>query len=75
MNRRQKQMAKEIFKRVARENGVSVDEMRKEIQKSINKAITSTDPTAQNIWREVPRDGDIPTPEEYFIYCVQKLRQ
>lgn len=54
--------------RVAAENGVTVKEVREEIQKAIEEGMKSSDPQAIEFWKNYPKKGEKPTPEELRIY-------
>lgn len=54
--------------RVAAENGVTVKEVREEIQKAIEEGMKSSDPQAIEFWKNCPKKGEKPTPEELIEY-------
>ena len=60
--------AKKAISKVAAENGVTVKEVREEIQKAIDEGMKSTDPQAVELWKNCPKKGDKPTPEELIEY-------
>lgn len=67
-----------VYKKVARANGVTVKEVKREIQTVINSAWT--DPINNNeITRayqsRVPSKGKIPTPNELIRFAVSELRK
>ena len=66
MNRSQRRKA---IKRVAKANGVSVEEVRDEMQKAIMHAYRKPNSEAQ----AVPKKGKFPTPEEFIDYCHKKV--
>lgn len=41
------------FEKIARKEGVSVDEVRREIQKAIDDAMQSDDPAVQSYWKNI----------------------
>lgn len=62
---------RKIYRKIAKENGVSVQEVRREMQAAITEAYT--DPLNDNeitkaYQKQVPRKGEIPTPEELIRY-------
>ena len=62
---------KKILKRIAKENGVTVEEVREEMQKAITEAWKN--PPADGgvtaaYQRKVPCKGEVPTPEE-LVCC------
>jgi len=63
-------MNRSIIRKIAKENGVSVAEARREMQAAINE--TYKNPNAAAL--AVPRKGDVPTPEEFIVYVAQRVR-
>lgn len=64
-----KNKGKDIIKKVAKVNGVSEAEVRKEINIAIDEGMKSTDPEAMAFWAQLSKNGRRPTPEE----VVEKL--
>ncbi|MDE6746062.1 MAG: hypothetical protein K2J72_05420 [Oscillospiraceae bacterium] len=65
--------AKNAISKVAQDNGISVEEVRAEIQKTIDEGMKSTSPQAVEFWKKVPRKGEKPTPEEFIDYMREYL--
>lgn len=63
--------AKKAISKVAAENGVTVKEVREEIQKAIDEGMKSTDPQAIELWKNCPKKGEKPTPEELIEYISE----
>jgi len=63
-------MNRSIIRKIAKENGVSIAEVRREMQAAINE--TYKNPNAAAL--AVPRKGDVPTPEEFIVYVAQRVR-
>lgn len=57
-----------ILKDIANENGVSLENVMKEIEIAIIAGMSNSDPRIQAFWRNVPKKGDIPTPVELIAY-------
>lgn len=69
---------RKIYRKIAKENGVSVQEVRREMQAAITEAYT--DPLNNNeitkaYQNRVPRKGEIPTPEELIHYLSGQAGQ
>ena len=64
---------KTLFERLARERGISVEEMRSIISARIEQGMNDPDPVKRASWERIPRAGDIPTPEEWLRYAVEQL--
>ena len=68
-------MEEHLFERLARERGISVEEMRKIISARIEKGWNDPDPEKRAQWRKIPCAGDIPTPDEWLRYSVEHLKE
>ena len=64
---------KTLFERLARERGISVEEMRAIISARIEQGMNDPDPIKRASWERIPRAGDIPPPEEWLRYAVEQL--
>lgn len=62
-----------LFERLARERGITVEEMRAIISARIEKGLHDPDPEKRAQWERIPCAGDAPTPEELLRYVVEKL--
>lgn len=62
------------FEKIARKEGISVDEVRQEIQKAIVDAMQSDDPAVQAYWRKIKFKGKKPTPEEVVLYIAKQVK-
>ena len=56
---------------IAAKEGISVEEVSREIQLAIDDAMKNPDPKVQAEWRKIPKKGKKPTPEE-VIEIVSK---
>lgn len=70
-----KERATEILRQVALENGVSLTEVRKEIQIAIEAGMSNPDPAVQSEWKAISQDGHPPSPEDLIIYLVKKIKR
>lgn len=62
-----------LFERLAYERNISVEEMRERIAARIERGWNDPDPEKRAQWRKIPCDGEIPTPEEWLKYAVERL--
>lgn len=62
-----------FFKRMAKERGITEEELKEQIQQRIIAGLNSPDPVRRNQWEAIPHEGDIPTPEEFIHFVVEKL--
>ena len=67
-----KQCVKDSLKILAKQRGISVKELKIEIEETIEEARTSDDPEQQRLYQKV-FGNKTPTPEE-FIYKLSKYR-
>ena len=62
-----------ILSRVAKQNNMTVQQVRSEIRIAMDQARKSTDPKAQAMWNSIPSKGDSPTLEEFMEYLLRRL--
>ena len=74
MNRTSLKSAQSAIKKIADRDGVSVDYVRKQIQLAMLNGLSSTDPQVKGYWNSIPRNGEIPTPEELIIYVAETVK-
>lgn len=63
-----------IFERLARERNITVEEMKKIISARIEAGMKDPDPARRAQWERIPHAGDIPTPEEWLRYAVDRIK-
>ncbi|OUO80706.1 hypothetical protein B5F53_03060 [Blautia sp. An249] len=59
---------------MARERNITVEEMRAIISARIKKGWNDSDLEKRAQWRKIPCAGDIPTPDEWLRYVVERLK-
>lgn len=67
-------MAEHIFERLARERGITVEEMRAIISARIESGWNDPAPEKRAQWRKIPCKGELPTPDEWLRYAVERIR-
>ena len=67
-------MAEHIFERLARERGITTEEMRAIISARIEKGWNDPNPEKRAQWRKIPCAGEIPTPDEWLRYAVERIK-
>ncbi len=67
-------MQEHIFERMARERNISVEEMRAIISDRIEKGWDDPNPDKRAQWRKIPCAGELPTPDEWLRYAVEKIK-
>lgn len=68
-------MAEHLFERLARERGITAEEMRAIISERIERGWNDPNPKKRAQWRKIPSAGEIPTPDEWLKYAVEKLEE
>lgn len=68
-------MEEHLFERLARERNITVEEMRAIISARIEKGWNDPNPENRAQWRKIPCEGEIPTPDEWLWYAVEKLQE
>lgn len=64
-----------IFGRWAKERGIMESEMKEIISERIRQGMNDPEPEKQAQWRTIPCVGEMPTPEEWHEYVVEKLKE
>ena len=62
-----------VFERLARERNITVEEMRAIISARIEAGMNDPDPEKRAQWERIPCAGNIPTPEEWLRYAVERI--
>lgn len=68
-------MAEHIFERLARERGITIEEMRAIISARIESGWKDPDPEKRAQWRKIPCAGELPTPDEWLSYVLKKIKE
>lgn len=68
-------MGEHLFKRLARERNITVEEMRAIISARIEKGWNDLNLKKRAQRRKIPCEGKIPTPDEWLRYAVGKLKE
>lgn len=68
---------RKIYRKVARKHGVSVKEVKDEMQKALDYAYINTpdDGVTEAYQKQVPSKGEIPTPDEFIKYAANKIKK
>ena len=68
-----KSKADRILKKIAAQNGVTVSEVRREIELSLKAGMDNPDPAVREKWNSISTDGQLPSPEEALSYLEDQL--
>lgn len=68
---------RKVYRKVARKHGVSVKEVKEEMQKALEYAYTNTpdDGVTGAYQKQVPSKEQIPTPDEFIRYAANKIKK
>lgn len=66
---------KNALQAIADRDGISISEVRKEIQSAIDEGMKSNDKSVQEYWSKIPRKGVKPTPEEVINYIAKSIKK
>jgi len=76
MSKKMEGKMEKIIEQIARQHGVTPEEVRREMAAALGMAYAN--PSSEQIAKQqaqVPREGDVPTLEEFIQYAVDELRQ
>ena len=70
-------MNRKTYRKIAKQHGVSVAEVKRDMQEAITAAYAdpNTDFATFKAQRAVPHKGDVPTPDEEIDYAVAEIRR
>ena len=69
-NNTAEQSVRESLEAIAKKSGISVEEVRQEIEIALAAARENSDPNIQAFWKLVPCKGEVPTSEEVIVYIA-----
>lgn len=64
-----------VLMKIAAEHGVSVMEVRQDIQAALDEGWNNPSPEVQNYWRKIPSRFNKPTVEEVIDYIAKEANQ
>ncbi len=64
-----------IFEEIVAQNNTTMEEVRREMEVAIRIGFNNPDPKIQKQWAEIPRKGDVPTPDELITYVVRRSKK
>ncbi|MBE6811076.1 MAG: hypothetical protein E7521_08500 [Ruminococcaceae bacterium] len=66
---------KAIIRQIAKEHGVSPEEVKRDMQYAIKEAMKSTDPIARAHWAKISPNGKEPTIEQFLTYVIGQINK
>ena len=73
MDKNNERKIKASLQQIAKQEGISEEEVRNEIAYAISLALKNDAPQVQEFWKQIPTAGDSPTVEEVINYIILKL--
>lgn len=63
-----------IIHKIAEENGVTSEEVKQDMQTALSEGFNNPDPQVRAIWEQIPREGEMPTIEEFLLWASQRAK-
>jgi len=67
--------AQKALQQLAKEQGLSVETVRREIESAIRSAQSNPSPQVQAFWKSIPCKNELPTPEEALTYIINNFNK
>lgn len=67
--------AAEIIQQIAKERGLSKNEVEEEMKSAIRQAMATKDPQAQALWKQLAPDGKEPSIDRFLAFCVDRINK
>lgn len=64
-----------IIRQIAKERGISPQKEEEEMRYAIREAMTTKDPQAQALWKQLAPDGKEPSIDQFLEFCVDRLKK
>ncbi len=75
MNKRELRIAEKAIQKIAIREQRSIADVKKEMRMAMFVGLCSQDPAVQAYWKNIPCEGDVPTPEEFIIFVSNKIKK
>lgn len=70
-----KTRAKKAIKEAAKLDGIDEKKYMKNLQEAIDAGFDNPDADVQAVWKNIPLEGDRPTPEEVICFLVKEVKR
>ena len=67
--------AERAIQKIAEQESVTAEYVRKQMQLAILSGLCSSDPNARGFWDKVPNKNGVPSPEELILYISEKIKR
>lgn len=68
-------VAENAIRKIAIREGVTVEYVRKQMQIAMINGLCSSDPEVKAFWDSIPREKEVPSPEELIIYVPEIVKR
>lgn len=68
----EKQGFEQILQQIAAINGTSSGEVRRQMEATMASALQNPDPAVRKMWSSIPRNGEVPTLDEFMEYLIEQ---
>lgn len=65
--------AEKAIRHIALQQGITVEEVRKQMKLAMLAGLCSQDADVQARWKKIPCKGEVPTPEELITYLATHI--
>ena len=65
---------KKIIKQIAMQNGVTPEFVEEEMRRAMRAGMASTDPHAQELWKQIAPDGKEPSIERFLEFVSGRVK-
>lgn len=66
---------KKIIRQIAKENGVTPEQVEADMKEAIRAGMASTDPHAQELWKQIAPDGKEPSLDTFLKFCAEQVNK
>lgn len=64
---------KEIIRQIAKQHGVTPEQVEADMKEAIRAGMGSTDPHAQELWKQIAPDGKEPSLDAFLKFCADQV--
>ena len=68
-------VAENAIRQIAIREGVTIEYVRKQMQIAMINGLCSSDSDVKAFWDSIPREKEVPTPEELIIYISEMVKR
>lgn len=75
MDKKSLKVAENSIKKIAEKEGVTVEQVRTQMKIAMLNGLCSDDPKIKAYWQSIPREGEVPTPEEFIAFTAGSVKK